>query len=168
MDIECRQIIVGALLGTVLLVISPTQTCKQIRQMLFELIAASFLEFLEESGCPRGVGHLIRIVEESVRVGGVCALKGLLNMAKIIRHRTAVEVVDDQAFTAGCCALYLHHAVANVDGNDAPLVLLLSALGGLPRQAAVADEWGHIDGTCRPVDHHFRQTGVLTVFLRHQ
>ena len=68
---------------------------EQVRQMLLELVAPPLLKLLEKRGRPSGISHLVTVIKEGVRVGGMGALEGFLYMVKIIRHSALVEVVDD-------------------------------------------------------------------------
>ena len=93
--------------------------------MVFQLVASTFLKFLQKRGCPCGSLYLVRIIKEGVRVGRLCALKGLFYVAKVICHRCFVEVVNHQSFATWRSAFHLHHTVFGVKGNDAYLAVCL-------------------------------------------
>ena len=89
---------------------------QQFGQMLAQVVAAPLLEFIEERGSPVGTIHLVRVVEERVRVRDARRSEGLFETFQIVADGLTVEVVYDKAFTSGCGALYLLPRTAYVHG----------------------------------------------------
>ena len=92
--------------------------------MLFEFIATTFLKLLEEGRSPGGFAHLVAVIKESTWIERACAFEGCLDMFEVVGHSTLVEVVDDQSFATRGSTLHLHHTIADIDGNNAPLGLI--------------------------------------------
>ena len=141
--------------------------------MVFQLIAATSLKLLKKVRRPCGIGHLIRVVEERVRVGRPCALEGLFDVFQVVGNGFLVEMVHHQSLTARRSTLHLHYAVAHVDGNHAPRVFLVT-LRRCPCQFAVDHQISHVGRSGRllawpvySVNHHLLQARIFPVFLWH-
>ena len=156
-------------------------------QIVFEPIASALFKLFEQGGCPCGGLHLVRVVEERVRVGGVGAFESLLDVPEVVAHGLFVEMVDDPALATRGSALHLHHAIAHEEGHHVPagvLQFLQPELQGFlvclvgraldlcfqhvlraPCQHPVTDEVRHIVGLALMVGHHLLQTTVWLVLL---
>ena len=157
------------------------------QQIVLQTVAAPLLKLVEEGRRPRGLAHLVGVVEESMGVGGLRALEGCLDVGEVVTDGLAVEMVYHQSLTAWRSPLHLHHTVADMQGHDLPLggLQLLQFqlerlagrlvgsglhlshhhLLGTPGQASVAHVGRHVVGLPFPVGHYPVQTAVGGIFL---
>ena len=66
---------------------------EEFRQVVAQVVAASFLEFVEECRCPVCPIHLVAVVEEGVRPRYSRRAEGAVEALQIVAHGGAVEVV---------------------------------------------------------------------------
>ena len=141
------------------------------QQMVFQPVATTLVELLEERRSPGSIGHLIAVVEEGVGIRRMGTLKGILNMLQIVGHSLTVEMVDDQSFTSGSCTLHLHHTVFDIQHHNGLASVLATqqfavCLGGLPVQDAILHAVRDIfDRTVMPEKHRLMEYGILAVSL---
>ena len=92
-----------------------------------------------------------------MRIRGLSAFKGGLNMLQIVGYCLTVEVVDDQSFTAGSSTLHLHNTITDKYSSNLPFVLFLCSLWCLPVQLTVCDSVGGVVDFTATTNHHFLQ-----------
>ena len=127
--------------------------------MILQFIAATFLKFHQQCGCPCGISHLVGVVEEGVRIGCLRTFKGLLDMFQVIGHRRLVEMVYHQSLATRCSSLYAHHTIFDIHSHQ--LGLLRCAIS----QVATCNLLSHVTSLSVLIEHHFLKESILGIFL---
>ena len=80
---------------------------QKFRQIVFQPVSAPADEFGKQIGCPVGSVHLIRVVEEAVRIGNFVFSEGLFESTEILLDSFSGEMVHYITLPAGSRPFHL-------------------------------------------------------------